>query len=377
MRLRFIFGIVALSIDGIAPSLSRRRQEADGHKQKDQQNVQHGARAALSPAEGEMFMTNRHLRTLAWMAIGVGFMFASGCSRSEQGKSNSVEASSIAPSSSATAGQKAEPKSPEAQSVEPQVQSEIENMEAQKRASLLADAQAAIDQTRAALAALDKGNKQAALSALEQASGKLDLVVSRDPKLAFAPIDVSTSIFDLYTTPDTVKRVVNEARDDLSNSQVQQARLLVTPLASEADTHVAQIPLATYPAAIKAVAPLIDAGKTEEAKAALEAALNTIVIDTYVMPLPRVRAQALLHQAEQLTAKPSRTQDDNQRLHSLIEATRTQIQLAEALGYGTKEDYKPLYAQLDDVQKKAESGQSSKGLFDRIEQSLKRFKFSS
>ena len=37
----------------------------------------------------------------------------------------------------------------------------------------------------------------------------------------------------------------------------------------------AQIPLATYPAAIKAVAPLIDAGHMEEAKAALEAALNT------------------------------------------------------------------------------------------------------
>jgi len=114
---------------------------------------------------------------------------------------------------------------------------------------------------------------------------------------------------------------------------------LVTPLASEADTHVAQIPLATYPAAIKVVAPLIDAGKTEEAKAAL----NTIVIETYVIPLPRVRAQALLRQAEQLTAKANRMQDDNQRVHSLIEATRTQIQLAEALGYGTKGDYKPLY----------------------------------
>lgn len=377
MRLRFIFGIVAPSTDGIVPSLGRRSKETDGYKQKDRQNVQHGTRAALSPAEGETFMTNRDLRTIAWMAIGVGFMFASGCSRSEQGRSTSVEASSTAPSSSATVSQEAELKGPEAQSVEPQVQSEIESMEAQKRASLLAEAQAALDQTRAALAAMDKGDKQAALSALEQASGKLDLVVSRDPKLAFAPIGVSTSIYDLYTSPDTVKRVVKEARDDLSNSQVQQARLLVTALASEADTHVAQIPLATYPAAIKAVAPLIDAGKTEEAKAALEAALNTTVIETSVIPLPRVRAQALLSQAEQLTAKSNRTQDDNQRVHSLIEATRTQIQLAEALGYGTKEDYKALYTQLDDVQKKVESGQSSKGLFERIEQSLKRFKFSS
>lgn len=47
MRLRFIFGIVAPSTDGIAPSLGRRRKEADGHKQQDRQNVQHGTRAAL------------------------------------------------------------------------------------------------------------------------------------------------------------------------------------------------------------------------------------------------------------------------------------------------------------------------------------------
>jgi hypothetical protein len=260
--------------------------------------------------------------------------------------------------------------------VEPQVQSEIEKLEAEKRASLLMDAQAALEETHNALAALDQGDKASALSALERASGKLDLVVSRDPKLAFAPINVTTTIFDLYATPDTVKRVAQESRDNLSREQVQQARYLIVNLASEGDTHVVEIPLASYPAAIKAVAPLIDAGKTEEAKSALEAALNTLVAETFVIPLPRVRAGALLQQAEQLSSKASRTSDDNQRLRNLLNATRTQIQLAEALGYGTKDDYKPLYTQLEDVQKKAESGQSNKSLFNRIEDSIKRFKFS-
>lgn len=340
------------------------------------------ARQMLQYKRRRKYMANRDLRAMAWMATGLCFLIGTGCSRSEEGRSSSVEASSAAPSNNVpsgtkTDGQKAEPKSPETQSVEPQVQSEIEKMEAQKRASLLRDAQSAITETRVALAALDHGDKQTALSALEQATGKLDLVISRDPKLAFAPIDVNTTIFDLYATPDTVKRVVKDARDDLSNSQVQQARLLVTPLASEADTHVVGIPLATYPAAIKAVAPLIDAGKVEQARAALEAALNTLVIETYVIPLPKIRAEALLQQAEQEAANASRTQEDNQKVHGLIEATRTEIQLAEALGYGTKDEYKPLYAQLDDVEKKAEGGQSGKGLFERIEQSLKRFRFTS
>ena len=48
---------------------------------------------------------------------------------------------------------------------------------------------------------LDQGDKNGALEALERASGKLDLVVSRDPKLALAPVDVTVSVLDLYAVP--------------------------------------------------------------------------------------------------------------------------------------------------------------------------------
>ncbi len=322
-------------------------------------------------------MTNQDLKPLTFIAIALSLSCVVGCSRRD---TSSVEASSTAPSSNAAAAQnagsqKVEPESNETQSVEPEVQSEIERMEAQKRASLLKDAQSALEDTRSALMALDKGDKNTALAALEQASGKLELVVSRDPKLALAPVDVNTTISDLYATPDTVKRVIKDVKDDLSSNQVQDARYLLSDLASEADIHAVDLPLATYPAAIKAIAPLIDAGKAEEARAALEEALNTLVIETYIIPLPRVRAEALLQRAEQLTTKSNRTQEDKQKIRSLLDATRTQIQLAEALGYGTKDDYKPLYAQLDDVQKKAENGQPGQNLFDRLQQSLKRFKF--
>jgi ribosomal protein S20 len=326
-------------------------------------------------------MANRDIKPLRLIVVGLCLTYAVGCSRSAQDTSSSAAASNTAPASNTAEVQKpqddrAEPKSPEAKSVDPQVQSEIEKREAKLRAGLLADAVSALAATRSALTALDKGDKSSALAALEQATGKLDLVVSRDPKLAFAPVEVSTTIHDLYATPDTVKGVVKDAKADLANNQVQQARHLLADLASEADTNVVEIPLATYPAAIKAVAPLIDAGKTEQAKVALQAALNTLVIVSYVVPLPGVRAQALLQQAEQLAAKRNRTQDDNQKVHSYINATRTQLQLAQTLGYGTKDDYKPLYAQLDDVEKKEEGGQSGTGLFAKMEHSLKNFKFS-
>lgn len=271
--------------------------------------------------------------------------------------------------------QKAEPKSGEVKSVDSSVQSEVEKSAAEKRAQLLKDAQAAIDETRNAIAALDKGNKKAALAALERVSGKLDLIVARDPKLALAPVSVSTTTFDLYSTPDTVKAVTKTAKDNLAGGNVQQARTLLQWLASETDIAVANIPLASYPAAIKAVTPLIDAGKTDEAKAALYAALNTLVIENYVIPLPKLRAQAMLAEADKLAAKSNRKDDENKRLHSLIEAARLQLQLGEALGYGNAASYKPLYSQLDDLQKKTEGGKSGKGFFDRIQESLRNFKF--
>ncbi len=288
-----------------------------------------------------------------------------------------VEAAGPGPSVKPPASPQPQPQSSESRSVDPAVQSHIEKAEAAKRVSLLSDAVAALDDTRNALTALDRGDKQAALAALQSAAGKLDVVVARDPKMAVAPVDVVTTMIDVYATPDAVRAAVKEARDDLQREDVQPARHLLQDLASEADIHVTEIPLATYPAAIRAVAPLIDAGRIDEAKAALSAALNTLVIETFAMPLPQLRAEAMLVTAEAL-AKNSRSKhsDEATKVHALVEAARQQLQLAETLGYGTKDSYKPLYAQLDDIRKQTEAGQSGTGLFDKLRQSIRKFRFS-
>ena len=309
----------------------------------------------------------------ASIALGIAVVTA-GCgshSDSTGSADRSMETSQAAPQP-----QRPEQKSGETKSVQPQVETEIGKAEAQKRATLLTDAQSALEETRMALAALDRGDSKAALAALASASGKLDLVVSRDPNLALAPVSVDTVVYDLYATPDAVKTVVKQVRGDLSDDRIQQARRELQYLASEADVNVTELPIASYPAAIKAVAPLIDQGHLDEAKAALSAALDTLVIDTLVIPLPRVRAEALLGEAQQLTSKNNRTQADQDKARALIAAARNEVQLAEALGYGSKADYKPLYSEMDDLEKAAQSGNAGSGLFDRVRQSLKRFKFS-
>ena len=270
--------------------------------------------------------------------------------------------------------QQAEPQSEQSKAVNPQVQSEVEKQAADKRAKLLKDAQAAIDETQKAFDELDQGKKDDALAALERVTGKLDLILARDPKLALAPLSVATVVRDLYANQDTVKAAIREARGDLNDGKVQQARALLGGLASEAELQVTNIPLATYPAAIKAVAPLIDAGKKDEAKAALQLALNTLVVERFITPLPTVRARAMLGEAEKLAEKSGRSSDESKKLHDLVENARRQLELGELLGYGTKDAYKLLYAQLDDIETKTGSGKSGKGIFDTIKASLKGLK---
>ncbi len=311
---------------------------------------------------------------MAVIVLGLGLICAIGCTSSvsaNKGKSNPDGTEAV----KAADRPQAEARSAESKSVDPAVESELERMTGEKRAALLQDAQSALEETRNALAALDKGNSKSALAALERVTGKLDLVVARDRQMALAPVAVDTTIFDLYTTPETIKAVVSQAKDDLSGNRVQHARHLVSDLASEVDFHVTEIPLATYPAMIRAVAPLIDAGKIEEAKAALDAALNTLVVETYVVPLPRVRAEAMIAAADRLASQNGRNQDDNARLSALLRATRHEIQLAETLGYGTRDSYRALYTQMDEIEKKTENGQSGKGIFDKLRNSLRSFKF--
>jgi hypothetical protein len=267
----------------------------------------------------------------------------------------------------------AEPKSQESKATESTIQSEVEKSAAAKRAQLLKDAQAALEETNQAIQALDQGRKDEALAALEKVTGKLDLIIARDPALAFAPVSVSTIVRDLYAGPDTAREAVMKAKAALDDGRVQEARGLLSALASEAEVQVTNIPLGTYPAAIKAVVPLIDAGKTADAKAALSAALNTLVIESYVTPLPNLRAKVILADAEKLAEKSARTAEENKKLHDQVEAARNELKLGEVLGYGTTDDYKPLYAQLDDIQKKTEGGKSGTGFFDQIKDSLKRF----
>jgi hypothetical protein len=261
--------------------------------------------------------------------------------------------------------------SPVTQSVQAEVDNAAANKAAEKRRKILADASAAIDVTEKVLQALQDGDTETALKALETATGKLELILARDHALGLAPVDTEVLSYDLLASVDTVKAMIHDAEDYLEDGEIQKARPLVANLASEIVFRTTSIPLSTYPDAIKAVIPLIDEGRIDEAREALQTALNTLVVTTdEIIPLPVLRAEQLLERAETLAENKERSEEQNQTLTGLLTGARNQLRMAEVLGYGTQESFQPMYAQLDTIEEKTAGGRGGKGWFDRIKQQV-------
>ena len=255
------------------------------------------------------------------------------------------------------------------QSQDAQTQSQTED----KRKTLMSDATSAIQETQAALKHLDDGNAKEALAALERATGKLDVILARDPALRLAPAAVGVVTYDLQGGVDTVRKARKQAEDLMDSGQLQAARHLLTDLASETVISVTNIPLATYPDAIKSAVKFIDENKKDEAKRVLQTALNTQVVTNTIIPLPVVKAQESLKAAETLAEKKNRTKDDNDRLKASMDEARGQLEFAQALGYGTKQDFDKMYAQLADIRSKTADNNSGTGWFSKIKASIEDF----
>lgn len=263
-----------------------------------------------------------------------------------------------------------EPKPEVVTEVQPEVQKETDSQAAHKRKQVLDEAVSALALTKSALEALDEKDTARALATLAEVTGKLELIVAREPTLALAPVDVRPIVHDLFANTETIEAMTDEALDALKHGEVQQARHVLALLASEVVIAVTNIPLASYPAAVKSVVPLIDQGKIEEAKAALQSALSTLVETRSVIPLPVLRATLLLKRAETLTEDGQRNEASSDRLELLLNEARQQLEMAELLGYGKKKDFEPLFAELKKVKEKTASGGSGKGWLDEIKARL-------
>ena len=294
----------------------------------------------------------QYIRSALALAVCIGL---SGPVLAQSAASPSAAAPSVAP-----------------KAAQPQVDDKAAQEAEKKRSELTQDAITALTKTQEALTLLDANKTKEALAALELATGKLELVLAREPKLALAPVDVSVITHDIHADVESVKKAVELSRELLDDGEVQKARPIVANLASEIVIETDNLPMATYPAAIKSAARLIDSGKIEDAKATLARALNTLVVTSVVIPLPVLRAEAAMAIAEKLAETDKRDAKQNEKLRTLLAYVRTEIELAQALGYGKKADFKPIFDQVKSIEQKSAGGKSGKGWFDELKTRLQK-----
>jgi hypothetical protein len=235
-----------------------------------------------------------------------------------------------------------------------------------KRKEIVSEAVSTLRETQDALKALDEGKNKDALASLERATGKLEIVLARDPKVALVPIDVKVVTSNIYGSLDAITKARQDSERLLKEGRVQAARAILMNLGSETVISTTNLPMATYPDALKKAAKLIDENKVAEAKQVLQSALDTLVITDVVIPLPVVDAKISLQKAEELAKTKSRTADQNKQLSDLVGTADNDIKFAEALGYGTKADFDSFHKQIAEIRQKTANGKSGLGLFDQI-----------
>ncbi len=241
---------------------------------------------------------------------------------------------------------------------------------AEQNRKIIHEAKEAVLGTEQALQNLEKNDNAAALSALQEVSKKLDLILAASPGLISATADIEVDIIDFKGDALAVRQKVRQASELLEHGKLQAGRMIVDELASELDITSVNIPLASYPAAIKDAVVQINAGKVKEAAQVLDKALNSLIEETEIVPLPLLRAEVLIVKASELEQKSDLSKEKNRdEVLKLVETAKEKLKISELLGYGGKDDYKPFYQAMEDIKNDVHTEKSA-ATWAKIKQAL-------
>ncbi|WP_281951787.1 YfdX family protein [Nitrosophilus kaiyonis] len=240
----------------------------------------------------------------------------------------------------------------------------------QKELKIVQEAVDAVTLTNKVLAELEKGNKDQAIKYLEDAIGKLEVVLSTPNAPALIPINSSIEVVDFPGTLQDIKTAIISVKALLKENRIQEARRILDTLRSEIVFKVINLPLASYPAALKLAAKFLHENRVDEAKIVLNQALTTFVEVDVITPIPLLQA---IHLVE--VAKDAAKKDKKKALDMLAEAKKD-IKRAEALGYTSDSDttYKMLNELIEKVEKEIKGKNEAQKLFEELLEKLKEFK---
>jgi len=249
---------------------------------------------------------------------------------------------------------------------------EIEKEIIKRKVEITAKTLTTISQTQDLIVEIDKGNTKKAIKKGKELIGDLEVLLAKDPSLALIPINVTYQKEEFVADIKTVRDAVKLVKKAIKKGHYRVASDILKDLRSEMVISTYLLPAATYPEAIKAAVVLLEDGKKEEAKLALIAVLNTLVIETEVVPLPVLNAEQMVIEAALIDAKDHTKVDD---VINLLNNADYQLQLAEELGYGKKDkEYGALADVIKELKKSVKAKKDSKSKFDALKEKIRTFK---
>ena len=240
----------------------------------------------------------------------------------------------------------------------------------QKELKIVKEAVEAVALTNKVLVELDQGKKDEAIKDLEKAIGKLEVVLSAPKAPALIPIDSAIEVVDFPGSVDDIKTALISAKALLAENRVQEARRILDTLRSEIVLKIINLPLASYPAALKLAAKFLHEDRIDEAKNVLNQALATFVEVDVVTPIPLLQAIHLVEVAKEEAKK------DKQKALDMLKSAKLALKKAEALGYTSTSDttYKMLEDAIEKIEKEVKGKNRAEKLFEDLIKKLKEFK---
>lgn len=225
------------------------------------------------------------------------------------------------------------------------IEDERRNAEQQAQRIVDPDAIAVVQETKRAVEAISAGKADEAKSAIERAISKVQTLLARNPATALVPVDLEATVID--TAPQESVEILEIAQDAslaFDEQNYPDARSLLHLLMREVRVRTYNLPLATFPDALKEAARLLAEGDSSKAKAILLAASGTLAAIDQVTPIPLILAREAIEDAQ------AQLQNAARALEFLVIA-RNELRRARELGYAARA---PEYASLNDEISKIE-----------------------
>ena len=255
------------------------------------------------------------------------------------------------------------------QQARPDVEKERKQAEDEASKNLDQEAKAAIDETQKAIDAIAANKNDQALAAIEQATGKINILLARNPATALIPVSLEVEVIDAAPHDSkAIAEIAKNASKAVDDKNYPAARVLLYALTSEIRVRTYNLPLATYPAALQEAAHLLDQKEPLEASKMLLTALDTLMAVDRVTPLPLVLAREAIEQAK------AKSQTDKAMAQTLVETAKKETERAKELGYaGRDPEYVALNTDISNLEKQLKGNEDATSVFAKLEDRLSAF----